>query len=355
MSHTDREAAAPLHQEANAPDVAHGWRDESVTFDLFEDGRSLPLRVRPSREGVDLTEWAALNSEALHETLLRYGALLFRGFGLHSAEQFEAFIKALTGELLPYTQRSSPRQRVSGNIYTSTDYPPDQSIFLHNENSYQRSWPLKLFFYCHVAAEQGGETPLAHTGRVLELIRPEVREKFERKKVLYVRNFGNGLGLPWQTVFQTEDKSEVEQLCREAGIEYEWMGHNHLRTRHVREAVAMHPVTGRPVWFNHATFFHPSTLAPEIRDDLLLVADEEDFPYNTFYGDGSVIEPEVLSHLRSVYQQETLSFPWQASDVLMLDNMLVAHGRAPFGGPRKVLVGMSELYSPPTTTKEAEA
>jgi len=348
MSHTDNEENTPNQEDTNHFDQLPDWQDEAVTLDLGGGERLLPLRVRPKRQNVDLIEWAGINREALRELLLKYGAMLFRGFSLNSAGQFEEFIRTMTGELLPYMQRSSPRHRVSGNIYTSTDYPPEQSIFLHNENSYQRSWPLKIFFYCHVPAQQGGETPLAHTGRVLELIRPEIREKFERKKILYVRNFGNGLGLPWQTVFQTEDKSEVERYCREAAIEYEWKGNNHLRTRHIKDAVATHPLTGQAVWFNHATFFHPTTLAPEILENLSLVTDEEDFPYNTFYGDGTVIEAEVLAHLRAVYEQETLSFPWQASDVLMLDNMLVAHGRAPFVGPRKIMVGMSELYSVPT-------
>lgn len=35
-------------------------------------------------------------------------------------------------------------------------------------------------------------------------------------------------------------------------------------------------------------------------------------------------------------------FPWQTGDVLMLDNMLTAHAREPFQGPRKVVVAMAE-------------
>jgi hypothetical protein len=67
-----------------------------------------------------------------------------------------------------------------------------------------------------------------------------------------------------------------------------------------------------------------------------------DLPANTYYGDGSPIEPEVLDHLRAAYHAETVSFPWQQGDLLMLDNMLVAHGRAPYAGARQILVGMSE-------------
>jgi hypothetical protein len=68
------------------------------------------------------------------------------------------------------------------------------------------------------------------------------------------------------------------------------------------------------------------------------------YPYaNTYYGDGSPIEPKVLDQLRAAYNAETVSFPWQKGDLLMLDNMLVAHGRSPFVGPRQILVGMAEL------------
>jgi hypothetical protein len=51
----------------------------------------------------------------------------------------------------------------------------------------------------------------------------------------------------------------------------------------------------------------------------------------------------VLDEIRKIYQQEAAIFPWQEGDVLMLDNMLAAHGRAPFAGSRKVVVGMLNL------------
>jgi alpha-ketoglutarate-dependent taurine dioxygenase len=319
---------------------------KSIIFERPDKEKSLPLRLCPAQENIDLIEWAAINRDLLQKKLLSYGAILFRNFKIGSAERFEEFIKSVSGELLPYKERSSPRSQVRGNIYTSTDYPPEQSIFLHNENSYQRSWPLKLFFYCHSPAEQGGETPIADTRRVLNLIPQDVRERFEQKKVLYVRNFGNGLGLPWETVFQTDDKAAVERYCLKRGIQYEWTSGNQLRTRHIKDAIVKHPITGESIWFNHAVFFHPTTLDPKTREALLLVADEEDLPYNTFYGDGSMIEAETLDQIRSAYHQETVSFLWQAGDILMLDNMMVAHSRRPYVGHRKVLVGMSELYTP---------
>lgn len=305
----------------------------------------LPLVVEPTGKGLDLAAWAAANRELIEEKLCRYGGILFRGFNLREPEDLETFIQGVSGESLEYRERSSPRHSVKGNIYTSTDYPASQPIFLHNENSYQREWPLKIFFFCRRAAETGGETPIADVRKVLARIAPEIRDRFASRRWMYVRNFGDGFGLSWQTVFQSADKAEVERLCRARGIEIEWKDSDRLRTRAVRSALSRHPKTGEPVWFNHAAFFHVSTLEPGLRDSLLAEFPDGDLPANTYYGDGSPIEPEVLDHLRAAYQAETVSFPWRQGDLLMLDNMLVAHGRAPYTGAREILVGMAEPVS----------
>ena len=306
------------------------------------DGKLLPLVIQPAVHGVSLIAWARNNRDFIETNLLRHGGLLFRRFTLQSPDEFEQFIGAVSGEVLEYQERSSPRLHVSGKIYTSTEHPADQSIFLHNENSYQATFPLKIFFRCVTPALAGGETPIADCRRIFQRIEPGVRDRFSKKQWMYVRNFGHGFGLPWQTVFQTEDRSEVESYCRSKGIAVEWKEGNRLRTRAVRPAISRHPRTGELVWFNHATFFHISTLETSLRNALLAEFEEEDLPTNTYYGDGSPIEPDVLEQLREIYRRETISFPWQEHDILMLDNMLSAHGRNPYAGPRKVLVGMAE-------------
>lgn len=308
---------------------------------LFPD-RDLPLLIEPAVSGLSLTTWAQMNRAFLEEKLLHHGGILFRGFGLQEAADLEQVIQAISGESLEYRERSSPRHAVAGNIYTSTDYPPSRSIFLHNENSYQSQWPLKIFFFCRQPALERGETPIADVRRVLRHIEPEVRERFAQKGWMYIRNFGDGFGLAWPTVFQTDDRAQVEAHCAKSDIQLEWKEGNRLRTLAVRPALARHPKTGETVWFNHATFFHFSTLEPDIREGLLAELAESDLPASSYYGDGSPIEPEVVEHLREAYRRETVSFPWQQGDLLLLDNMLVAHGRAPFTGPRQVLVGMAE-------------
>ncbi|NET49525.1 MAG: TauD/TfdA family dioxygenase, partial [Merismopedia sp. SIO2A8] len=53
----------------------------------------------------------------------------------------------------------------------------------------------------------------------------------------------------------------------------------------------------------------------------------------------------LLDEIREVYQQASVSFLWQEGDVLLLDNMLVAHGRKPFVGTRKIVVAMAEAFT----------
>lgn len=308
----------------------------------LEPGGGLPLLIESTLAELELGDWAAGNRDAIEADLLRHGGILFRGF---KPGGLPAFVSAVSTTPLEYNERSSPRSQVGKNVYTSTDYPADQSIFLHNENSYQQTWPRKIFFYCDTPAERGGETPIADCRKVYEFIPPAIRQRFEAVGWMYVRNFGGGVGLPWQAVFQTDDRAAVESYCLANGIEAEWLDGDRLRTRARRRAVVTHPDTHERLWFNHAAFFHVSTLEPAVREPLLVEFGEKNLPANSYYGDGTPIEPHVLDALREAYRRATVLFPWRRGDLLLLDNMLAAHGRMPFAGPRRILVSMAEPYS----------
>ncbi len=308
---------------------------------LFPE-KLLPLLVQPSFKGLKLLAWVGQNHEWIQAQVLRHGAILFRDFSISGVAEFEQCVKAVSGGALEYRFRASPRTEVGEKIYTATDYPADQCIFPHNEHAFSPVFPLQLFFFCNTPSREGGETPFGDTRFLLRNIDPDVKQRFLRKNIMYVRNYGDGFGLPWQTVFQTEDKKEVETYCRGVGIELKWKSESRLRTWQVGPAIFRHPLTQEPIWFNHATFFHVSTLEPSIRESLMNEFHEEDLPQNTYYGDGTSIEPHVLQHLREMYQQAMIVFPWEKGDVVFIDNMLALHARRPFVGFRKILVAMAK-------------
>ena len=306
----------------------------------------LPLVLRPAIRGLDLLEWAQRNTGFIERTLLQHGAILFRGFGLAEVEKFERIIEAVSGPLLSYSYRSTPRTQISGKIYSSTEYPAHQSIPLHNENSYSPSWPMKLWFFSMQVAKQGGATPIADSRKIYQAIPAEICDSFVRKGLMYVRNYGIGLDLPWQEVFQTASKAVVEDFCRKSEMEFEWLADDQLRTRQTCQVVERHPRTGEAVWFNQAHLFHVSRLPAEVREWLLLSLGEKNLPRNVYHADGSSIDAAMIDEIARVCEENSIVFSWQEGDVLLLDNMLAAHGRKPFVGKRKVVVGMAEPNQP---------
>jgi alpha-ketoglutarate-dependent taurine dioxygenase len=309
----------------------------------LSDAGTLRL-LEPAVEGLNLVDWVGGNRQHIEQELLRYGAILFRDFNVNTVDEFEQFMKSLTGELLDYSYRSTPRTQVSGKIYTSTEYPAHQTIPLHNEMSYTRQWPMMLGFFCMETAVEGGETPIADSRKVYRRIDSSIRDRFSQKKVCYVRNYDDALDLAWQNVFQTADREDVEQFCLKAGIEFQWKNDKWLSTSEVCQAVAEHPETGEIVWFNQAHLFHVSSLEPEIRDSLVNSSGGAP-PRNAFYGDGGLIDEADLEEIRAAYEKETIIFHWQKRDILLLDNMLMAHGRKPYRGARKIVVGMGRPFS----------
>jgi len=303
---------------------------------------SLPLVIpgngEPILDALPRLRWSA-------ETHLSgAGGVLFRGFAVADAAVFRAFAGGFGHALIGYEFGSTPRSKVAEGVYSSTEYPAHQQSPLHNEQAYARAWPMKIWFHCAIASPTGGETPIADSRRVYQQVAPRIRERFAARGLMYVRNFGNGLDVPWQQTFATSEPAAVEAYCRDHDIAFEWKADGELRTRQTAQAIARHPHTDDLVWFNQAHLFHVSALEPAVREALCDALEPEDLPRNVYYGDGSAIEDGLLDEIRGVYQALEIVAPWQPGDVLMLDNMLTAHGRRPFAGPRKITVAMAEPH-----------
>jgi alpha-ketoglutarate-dependent taurine dioxygenase len=309
---------------------------------LLLEGSTAPLLIEPKVEHLDLADWAKDRRLFIDELLLKHGAILFRGFNVRGIADFESFAKTQCQELFG-EYGDLPREGLGGKVYGSTPYPSDQAILFHNESSHMHRWPMKIWFFCLKAAEQGGETPVVDCRKVYQALDPEIRKRFAEKKLMYVRNYIEGLDVSWQSFFHTRDKEAVEEYCRKASIDFEWTNGNDLRTRKVCRAVWQHPTTVEDLFFNQIQLHHISCLNAAVRKSMQSDFDERDFPRNVYYGDGSAIEDEVVDAIRETYRKLTVKFPWQPGDILMLDNMLMAHGRNTFSGERKVVVALGDM------------
>ncbi len=320
-------------------------QEQLVDLSFLPAGGSTPLIITPRFADVNLADWVTNNRGLIHEKLATHGGILFRGFALRTREDFQHVLTATAVELVNYNESSTPRKRLGEQIYTSTEFPPDQTIALHNELSTAATFPLKVWFFALQPAPQGGETPIADVRNVYKRLSTSTQNEFKARGWMLVRNYNDGFGLPWQEAFHTTDKAVVEEYCHKNAITFEWKEQDRLRTRQVRPAITTHPKTGETVWFNHMAFWHASSLEPTVREVLLRDFAEQDLPYHTYYGDGGRIDDSVVAEIRSAYQEEKIAFLWEQGDLLLLDNMLVAHGRNPYSGPRQILVGMGEPYT----------
>lgn len=301
------------------------WRPLEITADLAGD---LPALLA--------------DGDRMDELLLAHKALVFRGFGV-TEDGLAAVLDRLLANRLAYVHGNSPRTRVGGNVYTSTEYPAELTISMHNELSYAHTWPARLLFHCARAPETGGATPLVDGARWLAALAPEIRAAF-RDGVRYTQNLhdGFGLGKSWQDTFETTDRASVEAYLAGAHAEWAWQDDGGLRITQVRPATVRHPVTGEEVWFNQADQWHPATLGDDVAAELADAFAPDELPQSVTFADGSPIPAEHVTEIRDQGLACAIDVDWRAGDFMVIDNVQVAHGRRPFTGPRRILVAMSD-------------
>jgi alpha-ketoglutarate-dependent taurine dioxygenase len=315
----------------------HKFISNSGSVIAIENGEI--LCVSPLRDDLSFEANILQDKELLLDILRKRGAILFRGYQVQNASDFNLFCTVLTPQVVDYSGGTSPRIKVSPNVYTSTEYPSSSPIAMHNEMSYKSNFPDFIYFYCATAPSIGGETPIADSRKILECLPAHLVNEFESRNVSYIRNmidspasFGS-----WQRVFETENRDLIKELCEAQGISYHWDEFGTLHTEEVHPGIRVHARTGERVWFNQAHMWHISNASQDI--DLTDI-DENDLPMNAAFGDRGKIDLESLTCIRDAFKRFSMHFKWQQRDVLLLDNMLMAHGRMPFTGDRKILVAM---------------
>ncbi|CUI16910.1 TauD domain-containing protein [Candidatus Protochlamydia naegleriophila] len=334
-----------------------GGLDQIKTKLITTEDLPLVIESRNEMALVDLLDLLTHSNSFFKQNLLKHGGLLFRNFPIHNENDFASVIKALgTGKFIDYVGGDSPRTKIKEGIYTSTEAPPSMKIPLHNELSYVKNYPSHIYFYCAVPAQEGGSTILGDARKIYQSINSAVKQRMVDKELLYVSAYYHQSKLmelintfqkghkPWKDVFETMDPKEVEKKCLENEISFKWNQHNWLQISQLRPAAISHPETQEKVWFNQAHLFdfNPKLLGWwRYLGTKLLYCREHMRLHQVFFADHSKIPRNDLYHVLDVLDANTLSFPWQKGDLLVLDNVLSMHGRATFKGPRRVLTAMT--------------
>lgn len=317
--------------------------DSPIRTALLDEKRVFPLVIEATDADLDAVAWATSQRDFIEQHLRKHAGILFRNFGLTTPQEFEAFAEAIQPGLYG-NYGDLPKKEGGRNTYRSTPYPERQMILYHNESSHLERWPRKQLFFCEFPSPVGGATPIVDCREMLRQLPADVVEEFERKGLLYVRTFTRNLDVSWRDFFKTDSKEEVEARLKEGGIEWQWLGDDELQTRTRCPAVVTHPVTGDRVFFNQVQLHHVSCLEPDVKEDLLGMVGQERLPRNVYFGDGSVISDEMMKVVGEAYEACAVRFDWRRGDVVMVDNMLAAHARDPYEGPRKIVVAMGDIY-----------
>jgi alpha-ketoglutarate-dependent taurine dioxygenase len=290
----------------------------------------------------DAPTWASEHREGLRALVAEHGSILVRGLGLRDAGEVAVVFARLANGLMTEREAFAPRDMYADGVYSSATWPANQPMCMHHELSYTLEFPGLMMFACHTPPTEGGATAVADSPTVLDALPAELTERFEREGWLLTRNYNEDIGASVAEAFGTDDPDSVAGYCRANAIDFEWQPDGGLRTWQRRSAVARHPVTGQRCWFNQIAFLNEWTIAPEIREYLVDMYGADGLPFNTRFGNGDPITEDIVVLLNQVYDAHTVREPWQAGDLMLVDNIRAAHSREAYVGPREVLVGMAD-------------
>lgn len=296
----------------------------------------------PAAPGGDIPGWIAEHRTALRSAVVEHGAVLVRGLALRDAPGTAAVRDALG--VIPTAERETfaARETYGDGILSATPWPSNQPMCMHHELSYALEFPGLMLFACLDAPDRGGATGVADAAAVLDALPDALTARFERQGWLLTRSFNGEIGAGPAEAFGTEDRTAIEAYCRANAIRPTWLPDGELRTEQRRDAVLRHPADGRRCWFNQIAFLSEWTLAPEIREYLTEEYGADGLPFNTRYGDGEPLTEDVVRLINEVYEAHTDRSPWEAGDLLIVDNLRTAHSREPYEGSREVVVAPAD-------------
>ena len=316
----------------------------STPEQLTYNGEVFPsIVVFDSPSNYNAETWVQSHKHAIERSLQLSGAVLFRGFPVTSAEDFDAFSAAFGYPDFTYAESLSNAVRINftKRVFTANEAPPDVEIFLHHEMAQTPVSPSRLFFYCHAAAEAGGATPLCRSDQLFQkLIRekPEWAAEFETKGVKYTtvmpeqNDPNSGQGRSWKSTLSVQDKFGAEQKLKSLGYSWKWQVDNTLEaTTPKLPAVKVLP-TGEKAFYNQLIAAYRGWKGVNENPKSAIT-----------FGDGSEFKLTQLEYVTSLTDEFTFDLCWQDGDIAMVDNHRTMHGRRSYSGDRKreVLVALA--------------
>lgn len=327
--------------------------DGAVDCHTLAEGQP-PLFV-VAREGAfgtvaDAVAWVTQHRAALDELIVRHGGVVLRGFPLVTSEDFSAVVGCFPEYAGNYQGGAAARRPVAKGVYEATQRTGDQPISIHQEMFYVRDYPARLAFFARKVAEIGGETTIADMRAITAALPASVREKLEQHGVRNVRNFAAKTGSleqnrvmdkrGWDFAFYTDSQAEVEEVCARRHMRPHWHEDGSLTVFNQEEAFVDHPVTGERIYRAGLHLDHFFRGSYDKTGEAAALYASQKFPSGAFLGDGSGLTRAEDAELCEIVDRYTYFWPWQNGDLLLLDNLLVGHGRNRFEGTRATEVAM---------------
>ena len=305
-------------------------------------GKAFPLVLEcRTTSGLDtVADWIAEHRGELLRQAAEHVAILFRGFPLSSAEDFDQFVAAFGLTNFPYEQSLSNAVRVNrtSRVFTANEAPASATIFLHHEMAQTPVYPSRLFFFCEQPAASGGATPICRSDVLWERLvaaRPDFAQDCESKGLRYTNVMPaendalSGMGRSWRSTLCAQSLEQAEQRLKSLGYSWEWLADGSLRaTTPVLPAV-------RTLAHGRQSFFNQLIAATQGWKD-----DRNEPAKAITFGDGTPLDREAVDVATELAEQLSFDIPWQKGDVALVDNLVAMHGRRTFTGTRKVLASL---------------
>ncbi|SED97229.1 Taurine dioxygenase, alpha-ketoglutarate-dependent [Streptomyces sp. 2112.3] len=315
----------------------------TVTTDGTTTGAALPDGREPTLDAgrtplleVPGADFETLSGPAVRDLVARHGALLVRGLGLNAPADLARAARWLGVTAMTEREGFTSRTDHGDGVYSASQWPADEPMCMHHELSYAVEVPSLALFGCLTAPASGGATAVADARTLLRTLPAGLVERFEREGWLLDRDYRE-VGVSRLEAFGSEDRAEADAYCAGHAIAHEWLADGALRTRQRRAAVVAHPVTGERLWFNQIAFLNELTLDPAVREYLTSFYGPGALPFNTGFGDGEAITEDVIETINAAYTAATSREPWQTGDLLVVDNLRMAHSREAYQGDREVV------------------